>query len=75
VHFDAGAPLLMLRDPRDAGLSLGTENEEWAAERANRFIARLDERSAASEGEEIGLAVAPSRIHVFDAVTGDAIGV
>jgi multiple sugar transport system ATP-binding protein len=75
VHFDAGAPLLMLRDPRDAGLSLGTENEEWAAERANRFIARLDERSAAAEGEEIGLAVAPSRIHVFDAVTGDAIGV
>jgi multiple sugar transport system ATP-binding protein len=73
VHFDAGAPLLMLRDPREVDPQVETEDEEWAAERANRFIARLDERSTVAEGEEIGLAVPPERIHLFDAVTGDAI--
>jgi hypothetical protein len=73
LHFDTGAPLLMLRDPREADPQVETEDEEWAAERANRFIARLDERSTAAEGEEIGLSVAADRVHVFDAVTGDAI--
>jgi multiple sugar transport system ATP-binding protein len=73
VQFDAGAPLLMTRDPRDSDEGVGMEPERWAAERVNRFIARLDERTDVEMGDPVALSVTTSRIHLFDVATGDAI--
>ena len=74
VLFDVDAPLLMVRDPRDADPEDGREPERWAAERLNRFVALLDERSTMREGDPIELAVDTARAHVFDPADGRAIG-
>jgi multiple sugar transport system ATP-binding protein len=73
VLFDVDAPLLMVRDPRDADLEDGPEPERWAAERLNRFVALLDERSTVREGDLIELAVDTAGAHVFDPADGRAI--
>ena len=73
ASFYVDAPLLMVQDPRDVGEVTDEEPRTWAAERINRFTARLDERSGVREGDTIELAVKTERLHVFDPVTGDAI--
>jgi multiple sugar transport system ATP-binding protein len=73
VLFDVDAPLLMVRDPRDADED-DAEPEQWAAERLNRFVALLDERSTVHDGDPIELAVDTARLHVFDPADGRAIG-
>jgi multiple sugar transport system ATP-binding protein len=73
VLFDVDAPLLMVRDPRDADED-DAEPEQWAAERLNRFVALLDERSTVHDGDPIELAVNTARLHVFDPADGRAIG-
>jgi multiple sugar transport system ATP-binding protein len=74
VSFHVDAPLLMVRDPRDAEQETEEPPRTWAAERINRFTARLDERTGVREGDTMELAVKTKRLHVFDPVTGDAIG-
>jgi multiple sugar transport system ATP-binding protein len=74
VSFYVDAPLLMVRDPRDGEEETDEEPRTWAAERINRFIARLDERTPVREGDTIELAVKTERLHVFDPETGSAIG-
>jgi multiple sugar transport system ATP-binding protein len=73
VQFDVDAPLLMIRDPRDDDGD-EAEPERWAAERVNRFVARLDDRSDVREGTPIDLVVETEHLHVFDPVTSEAIG-
>jgi multiple sugar transport system ATP-binding protein len=69
IRFTVDAPLLMVSDPRDA-----IDPDPWAAERANRFTARLD---AADDddwtGRVVDLAVDAARIHLFDPATELAI--
>jgi multiple sugar transport system ATP-binding protein len=71
LHFTVDAPLLLEEDPREA-VHLDDE-APWAAERANRFLARVDGRSTAEEGDQVEFAVEMHRVHVFDPVAGTAI--
>jgi multiple sugar transport system ATP-binding protein len=71
LHFTVDAPLLLEEDPREA-VHLDDE-APWAAERANRFLARVDGRSTAQEGDQVEFAVEMQRVHVFDPLTGAAI--
>ncbi len=74
LHFDVDAPLLFVEDPRDVADEEAEEGSRtWAAERANRFVARVDERSVVSPGGAFQLAVNLDRLHVFDPATGAAI--
>jgi hypothetical protein len=41
---------------------------------ANRFVARIDERTPVRVGDRFELVVNTARLHVFDAVSGEAIG-
>jgi multiple sugar transport system ATP-binding protein len=72
VLFDVDAPLLMVEDPRDADVE--DDAERWAAERLNRFVALLDDRTTVRDGDPIELAVDTARLHVFDPADGTAIG-
>ncbi len=69
LRFTVEAPLLMVSDPRDA-----IDPDPWAAERANRFSARLDDEGDADwTGRVVDLSVDPARIHLFDPATELAI--
>ena len=72
VLFDVQAPLLMVEDPRDADVD--DDSERWAAERVNRFVALLDDRTTLRDGDPIELAVNIARLHVFDPTDGKALG-
>jgi multiple sugar transport system ATP-binding protein len=74
VSFRVDAPLLMVRDPRDAEHETEGRPETWAAERINTFTARLDDRTTVHEGDAIELVLKTEGLHVFDPVTGAAIG-
>jgi multiple sugar transport system ATP-binding protein len=64
LRFRVDAPLLMVRDPRDAVVP--DADEEWAAERANTFVARADAEDETPEGEAVDVFVDTSRVHLFD---------
>src|ERR687883_957037 len=74
VHFGVGAP--PIRTKAVAG-AVGEEALEAMHARSRRegslFVARLDQGTAAREGEPIDLAVKTRRLHFFDPVTGDGI--
>ena len=74
VHFGVGAP--PIRTKAVAG-AVGEEALEAMHARSRRhgslFVARLDQGSAAREGEAIDLAVKTKRLHFFDPVTGASI--
>jgi multiple sugar transport system ATP-binding protein len=66
LRFEVDAPLLMDRDPRDA---VGGELDEWAAERTNTFVAKVDGDVDVPEGAEVDLFVDVRRSHLFDPST------
>src|ERR671924_556592 len=74
VHFGVGAP--PIRTKAVAG-AVGEEALEALHARSRRqgslFVARLDQGTAAREGEPVELAVKTKRLHFFDPVTGDGI--
>jgi multiple sugar transport system ATP-binding protein len=71
LRFTVDAPLLMERDPREAGLV--TEEDPWAAERPNTFIARIDSEADVVEGGIVGVFVDPGHVQLFDPATELAI--
>jgi hypothetical protein len=67
-----GAPLLLVRDPREAG-DRPAAPDVWAAERPNAFVARVDASSDIREGDRARLAVHTAKVHLFDAETETAL--
>jgi multiple sugar transport system ATP-binding protein len=74
VHFDIGAPVVAVPDADDGDLGTDDDGPAFALGSANRFVARIDERTPVREGDRLELVVNTARLHVFDAVSGEAIG-
>jgi multiple sugar transport system ATP-binding protein len=72
LHFVVDALLLLEEDPRDPELG-EVDGGPWPAERANVFLAKVGEASAASQGDRVDLAVRPGKVHLFDPKTGESI--
>ena len=74
IHFGVGAPAVRGEDVEAA---LGAEALEATSNEALRkgslFTARVSRESRAREGEQLELAVNPSRLHFFEIETGSAI--
>src|ERR671919_529731 len=74
VHFDIGAPAVDVPDVGDGDFGVDDDGPAFALGGANRFVARIDERTPVREGDRLELVVNTARLHVFDAVSGEAIG-
>jgi multiple sugar transport system ATP-binding protein len=76
VHFDVGAPLVTVPEPNASEADTADDVDgAWTQEgSSSRFIARMDERTRVREGERVELVVNTARLHVFDPVSGEAIG-
>jgi multiple sugar transport system ATP-binding protein len=74
VHFDVGAQLLTVpEDPRDSDAD--DDAGAWAhGTPSSRFIARMDERARVRGGDRMELVVNTARLHIFDPVSGEAVG-
>jgi multiple sugar transport system ATP-binding protein len=74
VHFNIDAPPVVTEDTREVAADLGEEAvgdlERSAASSRTSFVARLDARAGAREGDTIELAVDPRGLHFFDPATG-----
>jgi multiple sugar transport system ATP-binding protein len=73
VHFDIGAPVVDVPDAGDGDFGADDDGPAFALG-ANRFVARIDERTPVREGDRVELVVNTARLHVFDPVSGEAIG-
>ena len=74
VHFDIGAPVVDVPEAGDGDFGLDDDGPAFALGGANRFVARIDERTPVSQGDRLELVVNTARLHVFDPVSGEAIG-
>jgi multiple sugar transport system ATP-binding protein len=74
VHFDIGAPVVDVPDAGEGDLGADDDGPAFALGSANRFVARIDERTPVREGDRVELVVNIARLHVFDPVSGEAIG-
>ena len=74
VHFDIGAPVVDMPDPGEGDFGADDDGPAFALGRANHFVARIDERTPVREGDRVELLVNTARLHVFDPVSGEAIG-
>jgi multiple sugar transport system ATP-binding protein len=77
AHFMVKAPVVMTEDVKELAHDVGAEAVE-AVERGvaageSEFMARLNPRTHATQGEEIELVVDVTRMHFFDPDTGDGI--
>jgi multiple sugar transport system ATP-binding protein len=77
AHFMVKAPAVMTEDVKDLAHDVGAEAVE-AVERGiatgeSEFMARLNPRTRATQGEEIELVVDVTRMHFFDPDTGEGI--
>jgi multiple sugar transport system ATP-binding protein len=77
AHFIVKAPVVMTEDVKDLAHDVGAEAVE-AVERGiatgeSEFMARLNPRTRATQGEEIELVVDVTRMHFFDPDTGEGI--
>jgi multiple sugar transport system ATP-binding protein len=77
AHFMVKAPVVMTEDVKDLAHDVGAEAVE-AVERGiaageSEFMARLNPRTRATQGEEIELVVDVTRMHFFDPDTGKGI--
>ncbi|HWO70862.1 MAG TPA: sn-glycerol-3-phosphate ABC transporter ATP-binding protein UgpC [Actinomycetota bacterium] len=74
IHFQVRAPMVLTEDTRELAVDVGTEALERLEERAraavSSFVAQLNPRTGAREGEPIELVVDTSRMHFFDVETG-----
>jgi multiple sugar transport system ATP-binding protein len=74
VHCTIQAPPVLTEDARELAVDVGQEAVQAAEERARAgettFLARLNPRTAAREGQPIELVVDVNRFHFFDPETG-----
>ncbi|MBD0329579.1 MAG: sn-glycerol-3-phosphate ABC transporter ATP-binding protein UgpC [Thermoleophilia bacterium] len=77
VHFALDAPPVLTEDTKELAADAGDEAlEELAAqagERRSRFVARVNPRTRAREGEPVELVVDTRDLHFFDPETGERI--
>ncbi|HEX6231280.1 MAG TPA: sn-glycerol-3-phosphate ABC transporter ATP-binding protein UgpC [Actinomycetota bacterium] len=77
VHFKVKAPIVMTEDVKELAGDVGQEALEAAEKSAQRgesiFLARLNPRTGAREGEAIELVVDVGRLHFFDPDTGEGV--
>ena len=74
VHFDIGAPVVDVPDAGDGDFGADDDGPAFALGSANRFVARIDERTPVRDGDRLELVMNTARLHVFDPVSGEAIG-
>jgi multiple sugar transport system ATP-binding protein len=78
VHFTIAAATVVTEDTREVAADLGDEAvgdlERSAAANRTSWVARLDARAAAREGDTLELAVDPRGLHFFDPETGRRVG-
>jgi len=74
VHFKIRAPAVLTEDVRELATDVGQEAldamEQTAEAGESTFLARLNPRTTAREGEPIELVVDVGRLHFFDPETG-----
>jgi multiple sugar transport system ATP-binding protein len=74
VHFRIQAPEVITEDVKELAHDVGQEALQAVQERAqageSTFLARLNPRSGAKEGEQVELVVDVSRLHFFDPASG-----
>jgi multiple sugar transport system ATP-binding protein len=74
VHFKVKAPIVITEDVKELAHDVGAEAleavEQEAQQGESTFVARLNPRTTAREGEAIELVVDVGRLHFFDPETG-----
>jgi multiple sugar transport system ATP-binding protein len=74
VHFKVQAPVVITEDVKELAGDVGLEAVEVVEQRAQAgesvFLARLNPRSTARQGEPVELVVDVARLHYFDVDTG-----
>ncbi|MGH2723426.1 MAG: ABC transporter ATP-binding protein [Actinomycetota bacterium] len=74
IHFTVDAPIVLTEDTRELAVDVGAEAledlEERAREATSVFVAALNPRTGAREGERLELFVDTKRLHFFDPETG-----
>jgi multiple sugar transport system ATP-binding protein len=73
VHFAVNAPVVLTEDMKELAADIGGEQVEKLAEQAeagqNDFVAELDPKSKAAQGDNIELFVDTTQLHFFDPET------
>ncbi len=74
LHFTIDAPIVLTEDVRDLAVDVGSEHLEQLEREAEHgrsaFVAALNPKTDAQEGQPIELAVDTARVHLFDPETG-----
>ena len=74
VHFPMDVPPVLTEDTQDLAQDRGElEDQVGAVREGSAFVARLDPGTRVRPGDTIELAVDTSRLHLFDAGTGQGI--
>jgi multiple sugar transport system ATP-binding protein len=74
LHFAVDAPVVKAEEVREViGDEALAAADEQTHHHGSPFIARVERGTAAREGEETRLYVDTSRLHFFDATTGDTL--
>jgi multiple sugar transport system ATP-binding protein len=70
VHFAVNAPVVLTEDMKELAADIGGEQVERLAEQAeagqNDFVAELDPKSKAAQGDNVELFVDTTQLHFFD---------
>jgi multiple sugar transport system ATP-binding protein len=70
VHFSVAEAPVMTEDTKELARDLGVHDSQKRQATTSTFVARLDPRTRAQEGESIELVVDTARLHFFDPQTG-----
>jgi multiple sugar transport system ATP-binding protein len=70
VHFSVAEAPVMTEDTKELARDMGVHDTQKRQATTSTFVARLDPRTHAQEGESIELVVDTARLHFFDPQTG-----